>query len=159
MKTESAELHLDAPQTPGGMLAAARVRAGLSLAEVARRSRVPERALIALEADDWAQLSAMVYVRGFMRLFAKEVGLDPEAPIGLLDIIMDEEECREVAAHVHSEAELRAARWASVRWSAGYAIAAAALILAVLTALFSLDPAPLEARALPADAALHGAAP
>jgi cytoskeleton protein RodZ len=159
MKAEGTELEMEALRTPGGVLAAARVRAGLSVAEVARRSRVPERALIALEADDWGQLSAMVYVRGFIRLFAKEVGIDPEEPIGLLDAIMDEGESREIAAHSHAEAELRAARWASVRWSAGYAIAAAALILAVLTALFSLDPTPLEARNLPADAAPHGVAP
>jgi len=71
--------------TPGRLLATARVRAGLTLAEVSARSRIPIAALEAIDADDHRNIAAPVYVRGFVRLYAREVGLDPQTVVALLD--------------------------------------------------------------------------
>jgi len=64
--------------TVGQRLAAARQAAGLDIAEIAQHTRVPQRHLKALEADDHDTLPALPYTQGFVRAFAKAVGLDPE---------------------------------------------------------------------------------
>jgi cytoskeletal protein RodZ len=63
----------------GSMLANARITAGLELADVARETRVPLRHLKALEADSHDELPALPYAIGFVKSFARAVGLDPEA--------------------------------------------------------------------------------
>ena len=66
-------------QRTGTMLAAARVAAGIDLADLARDTRIPLRHLRAIEADSHASLPALPYTIGFVKSFAKAVGLDPEA--------------------------------------------------------------------------------
>ena len=66
------------PATTGTILAAARVEAGLEIEEIARTTRVPGRHLRALEADSHEGLPALPYAQGFVRAFAKAVGLDSE---------------------------------------------------------------------------------
>lgn len=63
----------------GQALAAARAAAGLELAEIARETRVPLRHLKALETDVHDALPALPYAIGFVKSFARAVGLDPEA--------------------------------------------------------------------------------
>jgi len=63
----------------GAMLAAARAAAGLELVDVARETRVPLRHLKALETDSHDALPALPYSVGFVKAFARAVGLDPES--------------------------------------------------------------------------------
>lgn len=58
---------------------AAREAAGLQLAEVAARTRVPLRHLEALERGDYAALPGITYCAGFTRAYARAVGLDEKA--------------------------------------------------------------------------------
>jgi len=134
------------PETPGGLLAAARLRRGLSLEDVSQRSKVAVECLAALDADDWAALPAMVYVRGFMRLYAQEVGLDPEAPIQLLDARLAARDVAEEQAFGSGEAVLRSRAVARVRTGAAYSLALGALVALLLVTLFSMAPRSLEAR-------------
>ena len=66
-------------QRTGALLAAARQAAGIDLIDLARESRVPIRHLKAIEADSHASLPALPYTIGFVKTFAKAVGLDSEA--------------------------------------------------------------------------------
>jgi cytoskeletal protein RodZ len=63
----------------GVVLAKAREAAGIDLADLARDTRIPLRHLKAIEADSHASLPALPYTIGFVKTFAKAVGLDPEA--------------------------------------------------------------------------------
>ena len=63
----------------GALLSAAREAAGIDLVDLARESRVPLRHLKAIEADSHASLPALPYTIGFVKTFARAVGLDPEA--------------------------------------------------------------------------------
>ncbi len=54
----------------------AREAAGLSLEEVAARTRVPLRHLAALEAGQYDRLPGTTYCAGFARAFARSVGID-----------------------------------------------------------------------------------
>jgi cytoskeleton protein RodZ len=69
----------------GAALAAARESRGLSVAEVAERLKLTPRQIEALEAEDWAALPDAVFVRGFVRNYAKLVGMAPEALMPAVD--------------------------------------------------------------------------
>lgn len=62
----------------GAILSAARIAAGMELADVARETRVPIRHLRALEADRHDDLPALPYAIGFVKSYARAVGLDAE---------------------------------------------------------------------------------
>lgn len=56
-------------------LKAAREQAGLSRADVAARTKIPERHLISLEAGDFSAVGGRAYAIGFTRSYARAVGL------------------------------------------------------------------------------------
>jgi cytoskeletal protein RodZ len=69
---------VDSGKRTGATLLAARTAAGLELTDVARETRVPLRHLKALETDAHDQLPALPYAIGFVKAYARAVGLDPE---------------------------------------------------------------------------------
>jgi cytoskeletal protein RodZ len=69
-------------QRTGAILANARVAAGIELVDLAAKTRVPLRHLKAIDADDHSNLPALPYAIGFVKAYAKAVGLDPETVAG-----------------------------------------------------------------------------
>jgi hypothetical protein len=63
----------------GALLAETRAAAGRELADIARETRVPLRHLMAIEADDHRALPALPYALGFVKNYARSIGLDAEA--------------------------------------------------------------------------------
>ncbi|MBX9897954.1 MAG: helix-turn-helix domain-containing protein [Qipengyuania sp.] len=76
LEPEAPEAH---GRRAGAMLAEARARAKLDLAEVAARTRIPQRHLAAIEAGDYARLPSRTYAVGFSRTYARLLGLDERA--------------------------------------------------------------------------------
>jgi len=68
-------------ETPsvGERLAEARNRLGLELEDIAERTRIPVRHLVAIETSTWDSLPATTYAAGFVKTYARIVDLDPEA--------------------------------------------------------------------------------
>jgi transcriptional regulator with XRE-family HTH domain len=64
-----------APQSVGSQLRGARVAAGLSRADIASKTKVAERHLLAIEEDRLGDLAARTYAVGFARAYARAVGL------------------------------------------------------------------------------------
>jgi cytoskeleton protein RodZ len=62
----------------GQRLRNAREAAGLSVADVATRLKMPVRIIEALEAEDWARIGAPVFVRGQLRSYSRMLGLPIE---------------------------------------------------------------------------------
>ena len=62
--------------TVGERLKAAREAQGISLEEVAARTRIPTRHLESIEASDWGKLPAPTYSIGFAKSYATAIGLD-----------------------------------------------------------------------------------
>jgi len=62
----------------GETLRAARRQQRLSLADAAAETRVRETYLAALEEEQFATLGGDVYVKGFLRSYAKYLGIDPD---------------------------------------------------------------------------------
>ena len=71
--------------TLGARLAAAREARGVSLEDVARRTRIPLGGLRSLEADAYERLPPPIFARGYVRAYATEIGLDPETLIAQFD--------------------------------------------------------------------------
>ena len=68
----------EAPMSLGERFRAAREQHGLSLSDVAEQIRIRSVYLAAIEEENWSAIGAPVYVRGFIRTYARFVGLDPE---------------------------------------------------------------------------------
>lgn len=62
----------------GDLLRQLREARGLTLAEVAGRTRIRQALLEHLESESFAALPERVFVRGFVMAYAHELGLDPE---------------------------------------------------------------------------------
>jgi transcriptional regulator with XRE-family HTH domain len=61
----------------GAALAEARRRAGLSVSQVSRRTRIREAIIQAIERDDYSACGGDFYARGHIRALARAVGADP----------------------------------------------------------------------------------
>ena len=62
----------------GAALTAARNTQGKSLREIANTTNIAPRILEALDRDDVSLLPGGIFGRGFVRAYAREVGIDPE---------------------------------------------------------------------------------
>jgi cytoskeletal protein RodZ len=65
--------------TPGARLRAAREAQGLSIQDVATRTRIAQRQLEAIERDDYAALPGIPYAVGFARAYARAIDVDEVA--------------------------------------------------------------------------------
>ena len=75
-----------APNTLGRRLRASRLESGFTLEQAAEETRISYGYLDAIEADRFDVLPAPVYVRGFVRLYARFLGIDPEDAIEQLPL-------------------------------------------------------------------------
>lgn len=64
----------------------ARDARGLSLSEVAEQVRIRAVYLAAIENEDWSAIGAPVYIRGFLRTYARFLGLDAEEIVAEFNI-------------------------------------------------------------------------
>lgn len=65
----------------GADLRHVREQCGLSVDQLSRTTKIAVRILRNIEADQFDKLPPPVFVRGFLRAYAKEVGLDPEETV------------------------------------------------------------------------------
>ncbi len=63
--------------TMGEVLRESRYRLNVSLEEAEEYTKVRKKYLIALESDDYSELPAPVYARGFLQHYAEFLGIDP----------------------------------------------------------------------------------
>jgi cytoskeletal protein RodZ len=71
----------------GEALAEARCQAGLTVADVSRRTRIREAIITGIEGDDYSACGGDFYARGDIRSIAKAVGADPEPLICEYDAV------------------------------------------------------------------------
>lgn len=83
----------------GETLRAARRRHGRSLADAAAETRVRETYLAALEEEEFHALGGDVYAKGFLRSYAKFLGLDPTPLIEVYQAEIEEEEPPSQVSH------------------------------------------------------------
>lgn len=103
----------DAPARPGQLLAQARGRRNQSIGDIAQQLKLSPSQIEALEADNYAKLPGPIFVRGFIRNYARLVELDGEALVSAL--VVDQTVSSVIAAVPHSDnipfPENRKRRW------------------------------------------------
>ncbi|MEI9853031.1 MAG: RodZ domain-containing protein [Sphingomonas sp.] len=67
------------PATVGDKLRGSREAQGIDLADIAARTRIPQRHLEAIERSNYASLPSITYAIGFAKAYARAVGLDEVA--------------------------------------------------------------------------------
>jgi cytoskeletal protein RodZ len=72
----------------GDEFRAAREARHLSLSDVSEQIHIRSVYLQSIEDEDWSAIAAPVYVRGFVRTYARFLGLDPEAAVERLGSTM-----------------------------------------------------------------------
>lgn len=72
-------------ETLGSFLKNARISQGLNLAAISQATRINHNSLIALEEDNRSALPADVFSRGFVKLYASHLKLDPQEALRLYD--------------------------------------------------------------------------
>lgn len=110
----------------GEYLKQAREKKGFSLERLASQTRIPERHLHALESDDFGNLPAKVFAKGFVRSYAKALGLNEEEALQrFLQTSVTFYEQRQ-PEHPHVQVKLEAPPRQKINWT---------LVVAVLLAL------------------------
>lgn len=77
-------------ESPGNKLREARTARSLSLEDIANVTRIPRSSLEHIEEGRFERLPAPVFVRGFIRNYARAVGLEPAAVVRLYDLTTGE---------------------------------------------------------------------
>ena len=77
MKTKNAPA-TESGDPVGSQLSVARLRLGWTLEEASARTRLHHNILRQLEAGQFDKLPSLAYTRGFLRIYSRELGLDPK---------------------------------------------------------------------------------
>jgi cytoskeletal protein RodZ len=72
--------------SPGAQLAAGRNAMDWSVEQVAAQLKLAPRQILSIEADDYDALPEAAIVRGFIRMYAKLVKLDPDSLVALISV-------------------------------------------------------------------------
>jgi cytoskeleton protein RodZ len=76
----------------GATLRAEREKRGMSLDQVVSVTKLRKQMIDALENEEWGKLPPPVFVRGFIRTYAKVLGVDEKNLLGLYERLMPEKE-------------------------------------------------------------------
>jgi cytoskeleton protein RodZ len=94
LQAEQGELVAELPlrKGPGERLRSARKAKGIDLEHAARELHLPEDRLAALERDEYAAIPGRVFARGYLKNYARLVGLPPEQILAAYDALYPPEQ-------------------------------------------------------------------
>ncbi|MDO6413209.1 DUF4115 domain-containing protein [Sphingomonas sp. BIUV-7] len=120
----------NASATVGSQLRAARESQSLTLGEIAERTRIPTRHLNAIESDDHSGLPAATYSSGFVKTYARLLGLDGQAMSQQFRAELSEHTPRTAYQEVYEAADPARTPTRGIAWAS--LLVAAVLILGFL---------------------------
>jgi len=145
----------DGSINPGELLAQARAKAGFSTADVARQLKLSVGQVEALEAGRFERLPGSVFVRGFIRNYARLVKLDPDHLLIAAGSRLPRQEGRPEMPPSQNIPfpSARPPRWRKYAWAAAVIVAVLALYelivsnkdAVVTTHPVDVEPAPVAA--------------
>jgi cytoskeletal protein RodZ len=146
-----------ASDTLGERFRAAREARGLSLSDVAEQIRIRSLYLAAVEDENWNTIGAPVYIRGFLRTYARFLGIDPEEAVAAFNRTHPSGSAAQNAAHAPERETSPVHRGALLIWIAS---AVAVLLIAfVVYNELTMRRAQSTAGAAPAGVAAVSEAP
>jgi len=139
----------------GEALAEARGQAGLTVAEVSRRTRIRETVIRGIECDDYAPCGGDFYARGNIRSIATAVGADPEQLVSEYDAV---HRAPGALSAVSLDELVTAAQTPARRRPSWTVVLGLALAAALGFAAYNLIPGPPRAAGAPPAAASQATA-
>ena len=94
LETREEEVEQDSFRAIGAELAAARLERGTQIQELAQLLRISKHHLKNIETGDFDLLPGATYVSGYLRTYAREVGLDPVALPQRYRALLDDSEAK-----------------------------------------------------------------
>lgn len=154
----AADLEVTGPAEvrPGRALAEARVRRSLSVADVALQLKLSVSQIEALEADAYDRLPGAVFVRGFVRNYARLLELDAEELVATLEL---EHKGTSAMAAVPRSHNIPFPARGRVRWPAYLAVLLLLIVTVVVVDLLISAPPPAVIPAQPVAQTAPVAAP
>lgn len=76
MSTEHVEPQIDQVTLPGEILKSAREAKGLTVEEMSAISNLTKQVIRGIEANEYSDLAGLSFVRGYLKLYAKKLGVD-----------------------------------------------------------------------------------
>ncbi len=130
-----------APQTVGEQLKSAREQLAMTLADLAAKTRVPMRHLESIESSEFGALPGQTYTIGFVRSYARAVGLDEIAMVDILrtELARSGHEGYQVPLQNYEPTDPARVPSKTLAWTAA---AVAAVVLAAYLVFRSLSLAP-----------------
>ena len=123
----------------GSALQKAREHAGFSLPDMAARTRIPLNTLRAIEENNFSAVPSGIFVRSFIRTYAREVGVDPGEAIAEYRAMTEptHEPAPQTPEEPPIEDDLRSSSYdpelLTSRPGWGYALIAAAVLIGVIS--------------------------
>jgi cytoskeleton protein RodZ len=114
----------------GERFRAAREARGLSLSDVSEQIRIRSLYLAAIEDENWDAIGAPVYVRGFLRTYARFLGLDSEEAVAAFNATLPAAPANDAAGPAHASARLRS----RPGWSSSFVVYTTAAVAVLLIA-------------------------
>lgn len=132
----------------GDKLRAARASVGLDLADIATKTRIPQRHLAAIEQGDYSALPSITYAVGFVKAYARAVGADEVDLAKSLRVELDQDgESR----HIQQDDDIADPARVPPRWLAWTAAVVVLLVAGGYglwrSGSFDSGPAPIAAEA------------
>ena len=131
----------EVPKTVGEQLKVARERLGVSLADLAAKTRVPTRHLESIERSEFGALPGQTYTVGFVRSYARAVDLDDVAMVNALraELLRSGHEGYQAPLQNYEPTDPARVPSKTLAWTAA-AIAALVLAAYLLFRSYSLSP-------------------
>ncbi|MBW1973578.1 MAG: hypothetical protein DRP55_00495 [Spirochaetes bacterium] len=129
--TEKKEDRKQTPESFGEILRNFRKESGVSLEQISVLTKVNKGQLLAMEEGRWDLLPAPVFIRGFVKLYAKAIGKEPDELLNLFDQISIEKEYEE-----HKEATKTKEKEKNKK---GYLLLIVALFVVIIVSLMWLS--------------------
>lgn len=89
LPAEVQDVVLEVSPTVGELLREAREARGLQVADIAQALKLGQRQVEALERDDWSGLPGTTFIRGFVRNYARLVGVDAVPLMARLESLLE----------------------------------------------------------------------
>jgi cytoskeleton protein RodZ len=142
--TESVTPPADGQDAAGAVLLRERRRQGLSLGDISRQLKLSVRQVEALERDDYSGYKGPVFIHGFIRNYAKLLGLDPEPLIRATDLMLNPPQVPAAAPREPERSEpVRTDQGRNWLWPTAVTLVVVGI---VISAYFSAHRAPDAAR-------------
>ncbi len=116
--------------SPGALLKREREKKGLSHAQISQQTRLRPRFLEAIENEEWDLLPAPTFVKGFIRSYARILGLDEER---VVDLYREEAGADDFSQEFVMPAILKRKKWPFMVLGLLFLLAAVSVIYAWFT--------------------------